>query len=232
MKTIGLIGGMSWESSAEYYRLVNEETRRHLGGMHSARIVPYSFDFADIDELPQAGAWERASGLLAEAARVLERAGAELLVLCTNTMHRLFDDIEAGVSVPFIHIADPTAEGVRAEGLGTLGLLGTRYTMEGDFSLRRLKERHGLSSLIPDEPDRSMVHDIIYGELVVGVIRDESRQRYRKAIVDLVARGAQAIVLGCPEIGLLIDSHDAPVPVFDSTRLHAQAAVAAALTMP
>ena len=131
MKTIGLIGGMSWESSAEYYRLVNEETRRHLGGMHSARIVPYSFDFADIDELPQAGAWERASGLLAEAARVLERAGAELLVLCTNTMHRLFDDIEAGVSVPFIHIADPTAEGVRAEGLGTLGLLARATRWRG-----------------------------------------------------------------------------------------------------
>jgi aspartate racemase len=232
MQTIGLIGGMSWESSAEYYRLLNEETRARLGGMHSAPIVLYSFDFAEIEELQRAGAWERAAELLTGAALALERAGAELLVLCTNSMHRLTGDIEAIVGLPLIHIADPTAEAVRAEGLETVGLLGTRYTMQGEFYRRRLEKRHGLGVLIPDEPDRSVVHEVIYGELVVGEIRAESRRRYRKAILELVDRGAQAIILGCTEIGLLIGSDDAPVPIFDTTRLHAQAAVAAALATP
>jgi aspartate racemase len=230
MKLIGLIGGMSWESSAEYYRLINEETRARLGGMHSAPIVLYSFDFAEIEELQMAGAWGQASGKLAGAALTLERAGAEVLVLCTNTMHRLISDIEAVVTVPLIHITDPTGEAVRVAGLERVGLLGTRYTMEGEFYRRRLEQRHGLGVLIPDEPDRSVVHEVIYQELVVGEIRGESRRRYRKAILDLVDRGAEAIILGCTEIGLLIGSEDAPVPIFDTTRLHAQAAVEAALT--
>jgi aspartate racemase len=230
MKLIGLIGGMSWESSAEYYRLINEETRARLGGMHSAPIVLYSFDFADIEELQRAGSWARAAELLAGGALALERAGAELLVLCTNTMHRLVDDIHAAVSIPLIHIADPTADAVRAKQLDTVGLLGTRYTMEGDFYKRRLEEHHGVGVVIPDEPDRSEIHDIIYRELVVGKVRAESRRRYGKAILDLVGRGAQGVVLGCTEIGLLIGSEDAPVPIFDTTQLHAQAAVAAALS--
>jgi aspartate racemase len=229
VKPIGLIGGMSWESSAEYYRLVNEEVRARLGGVHSAPCILYSFDFAEIEELQRAGEWERAGALLAEAAATLERGGAGLLVLCTNTMHRLAPEIEAAVGIPLLHIADPTGTAGRAAGAGTVGLLGTRYTMEGDFYRRRLEERHGLGVLIPEEPDRTAVDDVIFEELVVGETREESRRLYRAAIAALVERGAEGIVLGCTEIGLLVGPDDAPVPVFDTTRLHAVAAVAIAL---
>jgi aspartate racemase len=229
LKPIGLIGGMSWESSAEYYRLINEDVRARLGGMHSAACILYSFDFAEIEELQRAGDWDRAGQLLAGAATALERAGAGLLVLCTNTMHRLAPEVEAAVEIPLVHIADPTAEAALAAGTRRVGLLGTRYTMEGDFYRRRLEECHGLQVLIPDEPDRFAVHEIIYEELVVGQVREPSRQRYRAAIETLVARGAQGVILGCTEIGLLIGPEDVEVPLHDTTRLHARAAVTLAL---
>jgi aspartate racemase len=232
MKTIGLIGGMSWESSAEYYRLINEHVQERLGGVHSARCILYSFDFAEIEELQRSGEWSKAGSRLADAARALQGSGAELLVLCTNTMHRLVAEVEAAVGIPLVHIADPTAEAVRADGLKTVGLLGTRYTMEGEFYRGRLEDRHGLQVVVPDEPDRSAVHEIIYEELVVGVVRESSRRRYREAISHLVERGAQGVVLGCTEIGLLIGPQDVEVPVFDTTRLHAQAAVTLALQAP
>jgi aspartate racemase len=229
MKTIGLIGGMSWESSAEYYRLINEDANERLGGVHSAPCILYSFDFAEIEELQRSGAWEEAGSRLVKAALALERAGAGLLILCTNTMHRLAAEVEAAVGIPLVHIADPTANAVRASGVVTVGLLGTRFTMEGDFYRGRLEDQHGLEVLVPDEPDRSAIHEIIYRELVVGAVRDASRQRYSAAIAGLVERGAQGIILGCTEIGLLIGAQDAEVPVFDTTRLHAQAAVSLAL---
>lgn len=229
VKAIGLIGGMSWESSAEYYRLVNEEIQARLGGVHSAACILHSFDFAEIEELQRAEAWDRAGELLANAASGLERGGAGLIVLCTNTMHRLAPEIEAAVEVPLVHIADPTGESALAAGIATVGLLGTRYTMEGEFYRRRLEERHGLAVLIPEEPDRTAIHDVIYDELVVGEIKEESRRRYRAAIDGLVDRGAEAVVLGCTEIGLLIGPDDASVPLFDTTRLHARAAVELAL---
>ncbi|MGH2991237.1 MAG: aspartate/glutamate racemase family protein [Solirubrobacterales bacterium] len=231
MRPIGLIGGMSWESSAEYYRLINEDVRARLGGMHSAACVLYSFDFAEVEALQRAGDWERAGGLLADAAGALERAGAGLLVLCTNTMHRLAPEVEAAAEIPLVHIADPTAEAALAAETETVGLVGTRYTMEGEFYRRRLEERHGLRVLIPDEPDRSAIHEIIYDELVVGQLREESRRRYAIAIEDLIGRGAQAIILGCTEIGLLVGPEDASVPILDTTILHARAAVTLALEM-
>ncbi len=229
MKTIGLIGGMSWESSAHYYRLVNEGTRDRLGPAASARCVMWSFDFAEIERLQHAGEWDRLTGMLADAARRLEAAGAELLVLCTNTMHRLLEPVQAAVAVPFLHIADPTAEAIKARGLRTIGLLGTAFTMEHAFYRGRLTERHGLEVIVPDADERALVHRVIYDELVTGVISPASREAYRAVIAGLVARGAQGIILGCTEIMLLVEPEDSAVPVFDTTALHARAAVAAAL---
>jgi aspartate racemase len=229
MKRIGLLGGMSWESSAEYYRLVNEEIRERCGGLHSADCVLRSVDFAEIEHLQRAALWDEAGARLAEEARALVAAGAQLIVLCTNTMHRVADSITAAVDVPFVHIADATAEAVRAAQLQTVGLLATAYTMEEDFYVGRLRDVHGLSVLVPDAEDRRIVHDAIYDELCVGVVSDESRERYRRIIRDLVGRGADAILFGCTEIGLLVGQADAPVPVFDSTRLHVEKAVELAL---
>ncbi len=229
MRTIGLIGGMSWESSAEYYRIVNRETQRRLGGTHSAPIVLYSFDFAEIEALQEAGDWDSAAARLVAAARTLEAAGAELLVICTNTMHRLAPEVEAATAVPLLHIADATATAVRRDGVGTVGLLGTRYTMEEDFYRGRLAHRHGLEVLIPDDDDRTRVHDVIYHELVRGVVTDESRTAYEGVMERLVARGAQGIILGCTEIELLVDPARVDVPVYPTTRIHALAAVEAAL---
>jgi aspartate racemase len=225
MKRIGLLGGMSWESSAEYYRLANQEVRRRHGGLHSADLILRSVDFAEIEAMQQAGRWEDAGTRLADEARVLERAGAELLVLCTNTMHKVADAIAAAVAVPLIHIADATAEAVQAQRITTVGLLATRYTMEEDFYVGRLRRRHGLDVLVPDAPDRQTVHDVIFDELCRGVIDSGSRDRYRRIIGDLVDRGAQGILLGCTEIGLLVGPQDASVPVFDTTRLHVRKAV-------
>ena len=228
-RVIGMLGGMSWESTAEYYRLANELVRDRLGGLHSARLVLSSVDFAEIEALQVTGEWDRAGDILvAEAAR-LEAAGAELLVLCTNTMHKVADRIQAAVGIPLLHLADTTAAAVRTAGLTTVGLLATGFTMEQDFYRDRLAG-HGLTVLIPDADDRAAVHRIIYDELCRGVIREESRQLYRQAIDRLVAAGAEGIILGCTEIELLIGPADSPVPVFPTTRLHVEAAVTAALT--
>ena len=229
MKRIGLLGGMSWESSIEYYRFVNEAVRERVGGLHSADCILRSVDFAPVEELQRGGSWDEAGDLLAEEARTLEAAGAELLVLCTNTMHRVADRIAEAIEIPFVHIADTTAAAVRAAGIGTVGLLATGYTMEQEFYVGRLRDRHGLSVLVPEEPDRRIVHDVIYTELCVGVVRDESRQEYRRIMRDLAARGAEGILLGCTEIDLLVGPDDAPVPTFDTTRLHAEKAVELAL---
>jgi len=229
MKTIGLIGGMSWESSAGYYRLVNEGVKGRLGGLHSARLVLYSVDFHAIERLQQAGDWEAAGVVLADAAGALERAGADLLVLCTNTMHKVAGAIEAAVAVPLLHIADPTGAAIRRAGFGRVGLLGTRFTMEQAFYRERLRDIHGLDVLVPDDASREVVHRVIYEELCLGMIRDASREAYRGIMREMVARGAQAIVLGCTEISLLVGPADASVPLFDTTALHADAAVEAAL---
>jgi aspartate racemase len=225
VKRIGLLGGMSWESSVEYYRLINEATRERLGGLHSADCVLRSLDFAGIAELQRAGRWDEAGELLASEAQALVRAGAELLVLCTNTMHKVADAIAGAVDVPFVHIADTTAEAVRAGGLGRVGLLATAYTMEQDFYVGRLRDRHGLDVLVPPAADRRIVHDVIYEELCVGVVSSESREEYRRIMRELAGRGAEGILLGCTEIDLLVGQDDSPVPVFDTTRLHAERAV-------
>ncbi|MGN9795811.1 aspartate/glutamate racemase family protein [Streptomyces sp. OZ13] len=228
MRTIGLIGGMSWESSAEYYRLLNEFVRDRLGGLHSARCVLHSVDFAEIEQLQTAGEWERAGEILAAAARGLEAAGAELLLICTNTMHKVAGQVEAAVRVPLLHLADATADAVKARGLTRVGLLGTAFTMEQDF-YRELLAGHGLEVLTPDAEGRALVHRVIYDELCLGVVRDESRARYQDVIGELVGAGAEGVVLGCTEIELLIGPGDSPVPVFPTTTLHARAAVEAAL---
>ncbi|MGC5562111.1 aspartate/glutamate racemase family protein [Streptomyces sp. FR-108] len=227
MKTIGLIGGMSWESTAEYYRHLNEITRERLGGLHSARCVLYSVDFAEIEQLQTQGRWTDAGEILAEAARSLEAAGADLVLICTNTMHKVADAVEAAVSIPLLHLAEATADAVRAAGLSRVGLLGTAFTMEQDFYRGRL-ESSGLDVSIPDSAGRAVVHRVIYEELCVGVVKEESRAAYRKVMDDLVAAGAEGIILGCTEIELLIGPEDSPVPIFATARLHAEAAVAAA----
>lgn len=229
VKVIGLLGGMSWESSALYYQLVNQEVRERLGGTHSAECVMWSFDFHRVEALQAADDWSGAAHLLGTTAQRLERAGAELLVLCTNTMHEVADEIGAAITIPLIHIADATADAVRATGIERSALLGTRYTMERDFYRRRL-ERHGLSVVIPDEPDRSEIHRIIYDELVRGIVADSSRQRYEAIIDGLVERGAEGVILGCTEIELLVDPTDDRWRLFPTTKLHALAAVAAALS--
>ncbi|EJL23513.1 aspartate racemase [Caulobacter sp. AP07] len=227
--TIGLIGGMSWESSAQYYRLINEGVRDRVGGVASARTLMWSFDFARIEALQHAGDWNALAALMAEAAKALERGGADFLVLCTNTMHRCAPAIEDAVAVPLLHIADPTAEAIRAAGLSRVGLLGTAFTMEQDFYRGRLERRFGLEVLIPGPEDRAAAHGIIYRELVTGQVLDASRDVYRAVIQRLVARGAQGVILGCTEIMLLIGQEDSPVPIFDTTTLHATAAVERAL---
>jgi amino-acid racemase len=224
MRTLGLLGGMSWESTLPYYRCVNERVRERLGGLHSAKLVLYSVDFAEIERLQHIGDWDTAGRVLAEAAQALERAGAEALVLCTNTMHRVLDVIEPAIRIPVIHIADATARRIRAAGLSKIGLLATRFTMEQDFYRGRL-EKNGLDVLVPDAEERAGIHRIIYEELCLGVIRDDSRETYRKIMARLVARGAEGLILGCTEIGLLVGADDTPVPVFDTTRIHAEDAV-------
>ncbi|MDR6115287.1 MULTISPECIES: aspartate/glutamate racemase family protein [unclassified Sphingomonas] len=225
MRTIGLIGGMSWESSAEYYRIINQGVRDRLGPTASASCLLWSFNFAEIEALQHKGDWDGLTARMTEAARTLEAGGAELLLICTNTMHRTAPAIEAAVTIPLVHIADPTAERIKAAGLRTVGLLGTAFTMEQDFYKGRLAERHGLDVVIPEAADRAEVHRIIYEELVAGRILDTSRDRYRAVIRRLVEAGAEAVILGCTEIMLLIGAQDSPVPVFDTTALHAQAAV-------
>jgi len=229
VKRIGLIGGMSWESSAVYYRLLNELVRDRLGGLHSADCVLRSVDFAPVEELQREGDWEASGRLLAAEAAALESAGAELIALCTNTMHKVAEDVVAAIGVPFVHIADATAHAVTAAGFSTVGLLATAYTMEQDFYVGRLRDRHGLTVVVPDQPDRQVVHTVIYDELCVGLVEEGSRQEYRRIMRELADRGAEAILLGRTEIDLLVGADDAPVPVFDTTRIHSERIVELAL---
>lgn len=228
MKTIGLLGGMSWESTIPYYRLINEAVKQRLGGLHSAKLLLHSVDFAQIEACQRAGDWDAAGAHLAQAARGLQMAGAELLLIGANTMHKVAPAIEAAIGIPLLHVADATAQAVRAAGIARVGLLGTRFTMEQDFYVDRLAS-HGLEVLVPPPADRDEIHRVIYAELCQGRLEAASRRVFRRVMADLVARGVGGIILGCTEIGLLVDAGDAAVPQFDTTRLHTLAAVKAAL---
>jgi len=229
MKTIGLIGGMSWESSLEYYRIINETTKQKLGGFHSAKCILYSVDFEEIERLQHQGAWDELTKIIIRAAQSLERAGAELLVICTNTMHRMADDVQTSIRIPLLHIADATAEQIKLLNLHTVGLLGTKFTMEQDFYRGRLSEKFGLEVLIPADDERDIVHRVIYDELCLGQTKESSRIACIQIINNLVKRGAQGIILGCTEIPLLVKQKDVSVPIFDTTTIHAQQAVEEAL---
>ena len=228
MKTIGLIGGMSWESSAEYYRLINEEVKQRLGGLHSAKCVLYSVDFDEIEICQRNGEWEKAGQILADAAYRLQLAGADFIVICTNTMHKVVDQIQARINIPLLHIADIAAQKVLSCRIKTVGLLGTQYTMEQNFYKSRLEAR-GIKVLIPKESDRVIVNTVIYNELCLGKIVEESRAKFKRIIEDLTEQGAEGIILGCTEIGLLVKPEDSTVPLFDTTLLHALGAVDFAL---
>lgn len=225
MKTIGLIGGMSWESSIEYYRIINEGVRDRLGGLHSAKSVMVSVDFAEIEALQHAGEWEQATEMMIAAAQAVERGGADFVVICTNTMHKMADEVQAQISIPLLHIADATAQRILSQGLHKIGLLGTKFTMEEDFYRGRLVEKHGLEVLIPGPQERETVHCVIYDELCLGQIKPHSKAQYVAIMENLVRQGAEGIILGCTEIGLLVRAADSQVPLFDTTLIHAQAAV-------
>lgn len=229
MKTIGLLGGMSWESTADYYRAINQGVRAELGGLHSARIAMYSVDFEPIEKLQSAGDWAEAGRALAEAATRVEAAGADFLVLCTNTMHKVADDISRAVTIPLLHIADATGDELQLEGIETVGLLGTAFTMQQGFYKDRLTLQSGMRVLVPDDADQLRVHSIIYDELCRGVLSPESKHEYLRIIDSLAGQGAEAVILGCTEIGMLVGQVDTPVKLFDTTRIHAQRAVAMAL---
>ena len=229
MCAIGLVGGMSWESTAEYYRLINRAVKERLGGLHSARIAMYSVDFQEIEACQHDGRWADAATILADAALRVERAGAECLVLCTNTMHRLADEVQAAVSIPLLHIADATAEAILEAGIRRIGLLGTRFTMEERFYLGRLEERHGLEVVVPGGKDREVVNQVIYEELCLGRILDASREKLVRIIQDLKSDGAEGVILGCTEIPLLVGQGDTDLPVFDTTLIHALKAVSFSL---
>lgn len=224
-KVIGLIGGLSWESSAEYYRIINQTVRARLGGLRSARCLMWSFDFGEIEALQHAGRWDEATAEMIAAAHRLERGGANFVVICTNTMHRMADQVQAAIGLPLLHIADPTAKRIRSAGLRKVGLLGTAFTMEHDFYKGRLVHRHGLEVVVPGDDDRALVHRVIYEELVQGRVEPSSRQAFREVIARLVERGVEAVILGCTEIMLLVRPEDSTVPLFDTTALHAEAAV-------
>jgi aspartate racemase len=224
MRTLGLIGGMSWESTVPYYREINQAVKLQMGGLHSAKLILYSVDFCEVEHLQATDQWDAAGAMLAEIAQKLEHAGADALVLCTNTMHKVAHAISHAVSIPLLHIADPTALAIQQGGLCKVGLLGTRFTMEQDFYRSRLENDHGLTVLVPPLGDRDLVHQIIYQELCLGQIHEASRQHYLRVIADLSARGAQAIILGCTEIALLVQPHHCALPLFDTTALHARSA--------
>jgi aspartate racemase len=229
MKTIGLLGGMSWESTVTYYQTINRVVGRELGGLHSARVAMHSVEFHEIQALQHVGKWHETGVILADAAKSVERAGADLLVLCTNTMHIVAPQIEAATSVPFLHIADATAACIKAQGIDRIGLLGTRFTMEEEFYRGRLEGRHGLSVVTPNQDDRAIVHQVIYDELCRGKVDEASRAEYARIVAALVANGAQGVILGCTEIGLLLRPEDSAVPLFDTAHIHAEAAAFAAL---
>lgn len=225
MKIIGLLGGMSWESSLEYYRIINQEVKRRLGGLHSAECLMWSFDFAAIEALQMAGDWDGAARKMVDAAQALERGGAQGIVICTNTMHKLAPQVQAAVSIPLLHIADTTARQICADGLDTIGLLGTKFTMEQNFYKGRLIDNFNLNVITPNEADRQIIHEVIYDELCLGEVRDDSRGEYLRIMDDLMARGAQGVILGCTEITLLIKPEHTPIHLYDTTLLHALAAV-------
>jgi aspartate racemase len=229
MKILGLLGGMSWESTVVYYRWINEYVGTRLGGLHSARIVLYSVDFAELEAMQSAGRWDEAGEVLAEAAGKLEAAGAEIMVLCTNTMHVVAPRLAGAVSAPWIHIADATGTALNGAGFRRVGLLGTRYTMEGGFYRDRLADRYGLDVLVPDQADRRIVHDVIYDELCRGRVNSASTKHYQRIVDTLGARGAEAVILGCTEIGMLLSGENSSLPVFDTARIHAERAAAVAL---
>lgn len=229
MKTIGLLGGMSWESTLSYYRAINEGVKAALGGLHSAKIVMVSVDFHEIEILQRSGDWEKTAEILSAAARRIEAGGADFLLVCTNTMHKVAPQIEAAVGIPLLHIADATAEKIQADGLQTVGLLGTRFTMEHAFYKGRLSDKYGINTLIPPENDRETVHRVIFDELCLGLIHDRSRSEYLRIISDLHQKGAEAVILGCTEIALLVQQKHTAVPLIDTTRIHAEQAVAQAL---
>ena len=230
MKTIGLIGGMSWESSLEYYRIINETVREQLGGLHSARIFMYSFDFAEIAELQDVGNWDQTAKSITRAAQKLEKAGADVLLICTNTMHKVADEVQENVEIPLLHIADAATEEIKARGLKKVGLLGTKFTMEEDFYKGRLSDKYGIEVIIPDEHERQIIHQVIYDELCIGQAKQASKEKFRRIMQNLAENGAEGIILGCTEICLLVDQRDAEIPLFDTTTIHATSAARFALS--
>ncbi|WP_404447957.1 aspartate/glutamate racemase family protein [Sutcliffiella horikoshii] len=224
MKVIGLIGGMSWESSVEYYRIINQEVKRRLGGLHSAKCLLYSVDFHEIERYQSEGSWEKAGEVLGDAACSLEMGGADFIVICTNTMHKVVNDIQSKITIPLLHIADATAAQIKEKGINSVGLLGTRYTMEQDFYKSRL-EMNGIKVIVPNEKEREIINKVIYEELCLGKIQQKSRDYYKKVIQDLIESGAKGIILGCTEIGLLVKPEDSDVPLFDTAHIHAFEAV-------
>lgn len=225
MKTIGLLGGMSWESSLVYYKIVNEKVKEILGGHHSCECIMYSVDFDPIMKLQHDGKWDELTNLMIKAAKKVEKGGAEMLTICTNTMHKMYDDVQNNISIPVLHIADATAEAIKEKNISTIALLGTRFTMEQDFYKGRLEEKYGIKVLIPEGKNLEAVHNIIYKELVLGELKNESRQTYQRIIEDLANKGAQGVILGCTEIPLLIKQKDVSIPVFDTTTIHAEKTV-------
>ncbi len=225
MKTVGLIGGMSWESTLEYYQYINEMVKEKLGGLHSAKILMYSVDFEEIAVLQHEGKWKELTEVMVDIAKRLEDAGAEFLLICTNTMHKMADDVQQRIKIPLLNIIDVTAERIKKLGLRKVGLLGTKFTMEDDFYKGRLMRKHGINVVVPDEEGRQVIHDIIYQELCLGIIKRESKEKVKKIVKDLVSKGAEGIVLGCTELPLLIKQEDCNVPIFDTTKIHAEAAV-------
>ena len=229
MKTIGMIGGMSWESSLEYYRIMNQAVKEKLGGFHSAPCILYSVDFDDVEKLQHQGDWESLTRLMIEAAQRVKKAGADFLVICTNTMHKMADEVQRAIQIPLLHIADVAAEAVKANGQSRVGLLGTKFTMEQDFYKGRLQEIHGIDVLIPEDKERQVIHDILYNELCLGEIKELSKGKFQSIIQNLVQRGAQGVILGCTEIPLIVSQEDYEIPLYDTTALHAKAAVDFAL---
>ena len=229
MKKIGMIGGMSWESSIEYYRIVNQTVREKLGGLHSAKSIMYSVEFAEIEVLQHQGRWDELASIMIEAARSLEKGGADFVIICTNTMHKLYDEVQANNKIPMLNIADATAEKIKTEGIDKIALLGTRFTMEEDFYKGRLVDKYGLEVIIPSLEQMEIVHRVIYDELCAGIIKPDSKQKYAEIIQRLVAKGAGGVILGCTEIGLLVKPENSSIPLFDTTEIHAKAAVEYAL---
>ena len=229
MKTIGLIGGMSWESSLEYYRIINETVKEKLGGFHSAKCLMYSVDFDEVEKLQRQGKWDEATALMIDAAQRVKKGGADFVVICTNTMHKMAEEVQSSINIPLLHIADVTAERIKAQGLKKVGLLGTKFTMEEDFYKGRLIKKHGLEVMIPDDEEREAINNILYNELCMGEIKKISKDKFKKIIDNLVLKGAEGIILGCTEIPLLIDKEDYEIPLFDTTRIHAEEAVEYAL---